>query len=209
MSSISWGGTLTLLLLWFIGPCIYLGIWVVKLMKENKTNNTENKDDVEIVVDELEREGDNDNDGNGNDGSGSGVGGDSGGESDGGSGNDNDNDNDNTNINDNDNEKGQRLDSNNWTSTEYIFTLVGYAIGMSNVWRFCYVVAQNGGAASVFAYIICTIFVGTPLFLYEMILGQYLQSSFALAWTSIKPRWEGLALSQFVMVVVGTLGTIS
>lgn len=167
MSSISWSGTLTLLLLWIIGPCIYLGIWAVKLIKKNKNNNKENNDDIEIVVDELEEE-EKDGDGDGDD-----------------------------------DERGQESkDSNNWTSMEYAFTLVGYAIGMSNVWRFCYVVAQNGGSASVFAYIICTIFVGTPLLLYEMILGQYLRSSFAVAWTAIKPRWEGLALSQFVMVAI-------
>jgi len=157
MGSISWSGTLTLLALWIIGPIIYLGIWIAKLMKKKK--NISNGD-VEAVVEEQEKEEEEED------------------------------------------KQGEEKDPENWTSMQYIFTLIGYAIGMSNVWRFCYVVGQNGGSASVFAYIICTIFVGTPLFLYEMILGQYLRKSFAAAWTAIKPRWKGLALSQFVMVIV-------
>ena len=44
-------------------------------------------------------------------------------------------------------------------SSEFLFALVGYAIGIGNVWRFPYVIAQNGGAAALFAYIVCAIFV--------------------------------------------------
>lgn len=33
---------------------------------------------------------------------------------------------------------------------EYLFSLVGYSIGLGNVWRFCYIVAQDGGSASLF-----------------------------------------------------------
>ena len=54
------------------------------------------------------------------------------------------------------------------------------------------------------AYIICTIFVATPLFMYEMILGQYLRLHAANAWQYIKPRYQGLAISQFVMLLIGT-----
>jgi len=85
---------------------------------------------------------------------------------------------------------------------EYLFSLVGYAIGLGNVWRFCYIVAQDGGSASLFAYILCTIFVATPLFMYELIIGQFLRLHSTAAWAFIKPRWQGLAISQFVMIVI-------
>jgi len=92
--------------------------------------------------------------------------------------------------------------SKNWTSTQYLFGLVGYAIGIGNVWRFCYIIARDGGSASLFAYIVCMIVVGTPLFMYEMILGQYLQLHAYNAWNFIHPRWKGLALNQFVMLLL-------
>ena len=38
----------------------------------------------------------------------------------------------------------------NWTSVQYLFSLIGYAIGIGNVWRFCYIVAHDGGSASLF-----------------------------------------------------------
>ena len=28
---------------------------------------------------------------------------------------------------------------------QYILTLVGYAVGLGNLWRFCYLVAKHGG----------------------------------------------------------------
>ena len=49
------------------------------------------------------------------------------------------------------------------------------------------------------AYIISTIFVATPLFMYEMLLGQFLRLQ-----AYIKPRWQGLAIAQFVMLLIGT-----
>ena len=54
------------------------------------------------------------------------------------------------------------------------------------------------------AYIISTIFVATPLFMYEMLLGQFLRLQAANAWIYIKPRWQGLAIAQFVMLLIGT-----
>lgn len=47
-------------------------------------------------------------------------------------------------------------------SSEYLFALVGYAIGIGNLWRFPYVIAQNGGSACLIAYLICLILGGCP-----------------------------------------------
>lgn len=54
---------------------------------------------------------------------------------------------------------GEEDDDHKMTTNEYLFALVGYAIGIGNVWRFPYVIAKNGGSAALLAYIICAIFV--------------------------------------------------
>jgi SNF family Na+-dependent transporter len=95
------------------------------------------------------------------------------------------------------------------SSTAYTFSLVGYAIGIGNVWRFPYVISQNGGAAAVVAYLICAVFVAVPLFLYESILGQYTKSSCVTTWTKIRPRYLSFGLAQgFLVFVANTYFTM-
>ena len=88
------------------------------------------------------------------------------------------------------------------TTTAYIFSLVGYAIGIGNVWRFPYVISKNGGSAAVMAYLICAVLVAWPLFIYEMILGQYLRKTFVATWTHIRPRWASFACAQFLLLFI-------
>ncbi|QDZ24692.1 sodium/chloride symporter [Chloropicon primus] len=89
-----------------------------------------------------------------------------------------------------------------WSSSQYLFGLIGYAIGIGNVWRFCYVIARDGGAASLLAYLVSFLFIATPLFLYEMVLGQYTRLSALPAWVYVRPRWIGLGCSQFLLCFI-------
>lgn len=88
------------------------------------------------------------------------------------------------------------------TSRAYVFALVGYAIGIGNVWRFPYVIASNGGAAAVVAYLICAVFVAWPLFIYELIVGQYLRLTFVKTWEAIRPRWLSFGWAQFLLLFI-------
>lgn len=48
----------------------------------------------------------------------------------------------------------------------------GSAVGLGNIWRFPYVVGQNGGGAFVFVYVLCVILIGLPLIYNEVALGR-------------------------------------
>lgn len=53
-----------------------------------------------------------------------------------------------------------------------IMALAGSAIGLGNIWRFPYIVGQNGGAAFIFVYILATVILSMPIFFAESIIGR-------------------------------------
>lgn len=87
-------------------------------------------------------------------------------------------------------------------SSNYLLSLLGYAIGIGNVWRFPYLVGQYGGGAFVFAYLVCLFLVAMPLFMVELGLGQHTRLGSIGTMTSIAPRWRGLGWAQMGMVFV-------
>ena len=54
----------------------------------------------------------------------------------------------------------------------FIMAAAGSAVGLGNIWRFPYVVGQNGGGAFVFMYVLCVILIGLPLIYNEVALGR-------------------------------------
>ncbi|XP_030565637.1 sodium- and chloride-dependent glycine transporter 1 isoform X2 [Drosophila novamexicana] len=61
-----------------------------------------------------------------------------------------------------------------WSSkTEFILTLIGYAIGIGNVWRFPYLCYRSGGGAFLVPYMLMVILCGIPLFYMEVMIGQF------------------------------------
>ena len=49
---------------------------------------------------------------------------------------------------------------------------IGSAIGLGNLWRFPYLVGQNGGAAFIIVYLAITLLIATPILLAEMVIGR-------------------------------------
>lgn len=62
-------------------------------------------------------------------------------------------------------------------SSGFIFLLaaVGSAVGLGNIWRFPYVVAENGGGAFVLIYLAIVIIFGIPLLMSELMIGRNTQ----------------------------------
>ena len=63
--------------------------------------------------------------------------------------------------------------STRWASrVSFIFAASAAAIGLGNIWRFPYMVGQNGGAAFVLIYLLCVIILGMPLLVAEIVIGR-------------------------------------
>uniref|UniRef100_T1JF95 Sodium-dependent nutrient amino acid transporter 1 n=1 Tax=Strigamia maritima TaxID=126957 RepID=T1JF95_STRMM len=56
---------------------------------------------------------------------------------------------------------------------EFVLSCVGYCIGFGNIWRYPYVVYENGGSAFLFPYLVIVLVLALPLFFLETLLGQF------------------------------------
>ncbi|MCE4956546.1 sodium-dependent transporter [Macrococcoides caseolyticum] len=55
----------------------------------------------------------------------------------------------------------------------FILASAGSAIGLGAMWKFPYVMADNGGAAFLVLFMIFTLFIGLPLLLAEFVIGRH------------------------------------
>jgi len=58
------------------------------------------------------------------------------------------------------------------SSLGFIMAAAGSAVGLGNIWRFPYLVGENGGGAFVFVYILCVLLIALPLLFNEIALGR-------------------------------------
>ena len=73
---------------------------------------------------------------------------------------------------------GQPETRDRWDSrTAFIMAAIGSAVGLGNVWRFPYMVYQNGGGAFFIPYLIALVTAGIPLMILEYGVGQMMQGS--------------------------------
>ena len=72
-----------------------------------------------------------------------------------------------------------------------IAAAIGSAIGLGNLWRFPYLVGQNGGAAFIIVYLVITLLLCTPILLSEMVIGRRGGGSPRDAYISVtgRKRW--------------------
>jgi neurotransmitter:Na+ symporter, NSS family len=58
------------------------------------------------------------------------------------------------------------------TRLAFILAATGSAVGLGNVWRFPYIVGENGGGAFVLVYLLCILLIGLPIMMAEILLGR-------------------------------------
>ena len=54
----------------------------------------------------------------------------------------------------------------------FILAAAGSAVGLGNIWRFPYVVGENGGGAFILVYLGCIGFIGLPILVAELSMGR-------------------------------------
>lgn len=64
----------------------------------------------------------------------------------------------------------------------------GSAIGLGNIWKFPYIIGENGGAAFLIVYLVCIALIGLPVMLSEFVIGRKAQSNPVEAYKKIKPN---------------------
>jgi len=73
---------------------------------------------------------------------------------------------------------GSSGSSEQWSSMSgFLLAAVGFAVGMGNIWRFPYVLGENGGSAFLFIYLAFALGIGLPLLITEITIGRRGQSS--------------------------------
>lgn len=75
-----------------------------------------------------------------------------------------------------------------------IAAAAGSAVGLGNIWKFPYIVGENGGSAFILVYLISILLVGMPVLLAEFLIGRRGQANAVRSFKKIAPgsKWSGI-----------------
>ncbi len=60
-----------------------------------------------------------------------------------------------------------------WSSRlMFIIAATGAAVGLGNIWKFPYIMGQNGGGAFMLLYLFCILLIGIPVLMAEVMIGR-------------------------------------
>jgi NSS family neurotransmitter:Na+ symporter len=99
-----------------------------------------------------------------------------------------------------------------WSSrSAFIFASIGFAVGLGNIWRFPYMVGENGGSAFVLVYLLCVFVIGMPILVAELMIGRIGRGSCSVAvlhtatQENRSPRWRGVGYVNMLTAFLVTL----
>ena len=101
----------------------------------------------------------------------------------------------------------------NWGSySGFVFAAIGSAVGIGNIWRFPYIVGENGGGAFLITYLIIIFTFGLSFMTLELAVGRYYKTSIITTLSNIRKKfkWIGalivsvtFVLASYYMIVIG------
>ena len=65
------------------------------------------------------------------------------------------------------------------------FATLSSAVGLGNIWRFPYMLGENGGGSFLFLYLLCILLVGMPLLIFEFYMGRKSRKNVVGAFTKL------------------------
>ena len=93
-----------------------------------------------------------------------------------------------------------------------LVAMAGSAVGLGNLWRFPYLVGENGGAAFIIIYILLSFLICLPIFISEFVIGRRSQKNAYAAFRDLSGgsawRWVGLFTIIVPLVVLSYYSVI-
>ena len=93
-----------------------------------------------------------------------------------------------------------------------LVALAGSAVGLGNLWRFPYLVGENGGAAFIIVYVALCFLICLPIFISEFVIGRRSQKNAFAAFRDLsggsKWKWLGLVTIVVPMIVLSYYSVI-
>ncbi|XP_076313330.1 sodium- and chloride-dependent glycine transporter 1-like isoform X2 [Tachypleus tridentatus] len=92
------------------------------------------------------------------------------------------------------------IERGNWTGRfDFILSLLGYSVGLGNIWRFPYLCYSNGGGAFVIPFIAMMMLAGLPLMFMELAIGQYANLGPVVLFQRFCPLFQGLGYGMILV----------
>ena len=93
-----------------------------------------------------------------------------------------------------------------------LVAMAGSAVGLGNLWRFPYLVGENGGAAFIVVYIVLLFIICLPIFISEFVVGRRSQKNAFAAFRDLSGgtawRWVGLITVIVPLIVLSYYSVI-
>uniref|UniRef100_A0A3Q2CJS5 Transporter n=1 Tax=Cyprinodon variegatus TaxID=28743 RepID=A0A3Q2CJS5_CYPVA len=96
----------------------------------------------------------------------------------------------------------ENAERGNWSSKrDYILSMIGYAVGLGNIWRFPYLAYKNGGGAFLIPYFTMLVVTGIPLFYLESAFGQFCSQGPINVWRAV-PILQGVGIGMVIVTLI-------
>ncbi|XP_043644855.1 uncharacterized protein LOC122614351 [Drosophila teissieri] len=90
-----------------------------------------------------------------------------------------------------------------WTGRfDFLLSLLGYSVGLGNVWRFPYLCYNNGGGAFLIPFTIMLVIAGLPLMFMELSFGQYAALGPVAVYRRFCPLFRGLGTGMILVSAI-------